>query len=497
MIKGLNYINGKWQPAQGKETFQSRSPAHTDQVIGVFPKSKREDVEAAVKAARAAYADWRALSRIKRGEYLDAFVQLAKAQTEELARLMAQEMGKALNECRADVTEGIHMAQFMAGRSRMPSGEVVASELPEKDAYMLRRPKGVVAAIAPFNFPFAIPLWLIAPSLLEGNTVVFKPAGDTAGVGFRLVELLVAAGLPPGVLNLVLGSGEEVGWPLVEHPEVDVILFVGSYAVGSRIKELAAKDYRKMAACEMGGKNGLIVFEDADLDLAASAAVLSAFKTAGQRCTSASRLIVQEGALKPFLARFLDLTKRLTIGDPTDERFFMGPVVNQAAQKRIVSYNDLARKEGAKVLVEGGALTGGGYDQGYFMKPFVYQMDWGPARVLHEEVFGPHVAVIPFRTVEEAIHIYNDTDYGLALSVITEDYRKARRVREECEFGLGYVNLPTIGAEVHLPFGGLKKSGTGMPSASTLIDVITHRVAWTVNHAREIKLAQGLSTKIG
>ncbi len=495
-MSGKNYIKGAWTPARAGATFERRNPANNDEVLGVFPRSDAQDVEAAVRAAREAYPAWRALSRIRRGEFLDQFVQLVKAGAEELARLMARESGKSLNESRADVTEGIHCAQYWFGRARMPSGAVYASEIPEKDAFELRKPKGVVAAISPFNFPFAIPLWLICPALVEGNTVVFKPASQTPMTGQRLVEHMVKAGLPPGALNLVHGFGEEAGWPLVTHPDVDVVLFTGSYDVGAKIKQHCASAPHKMAACEMGGKNAIIVFSDADLDLAVNAALLAAFKTTGQRCVSASRLIVQRPVLREFERRFVEKAQRLSIGDPLDERVFMGPLVTPQALQKVERYNRLAEEEGGRMLLRGARIQGA-LAKGNFISPAIYEMDHSPkARVLREEVFGPHVAIIPFDAIEDAIRIYNDADYAFALAVVTEDYRTVRRIRDECDFGVGYVNLPTIGAEVHLPFGGLRRSGTGLPSASALIDTVTHRVAWTVNHAREIRMAQGLSTQV-
>lgn len=497
MFIGHNYINGKWLPAADGATFESRSPSRWSQVIGIFPRSTEEDARAAVAAARAAYPAWRSLSRIQRAEYLDAVAQLVKAEAEELARLMAQECGKPINECRADVVEGLHTLQFNAGRAREPYGEVVASEVATKDSYVLRKPKGVIVAITPWNFPFAIPLWLIAPSLLEGNTVVFKPSEDTPLLGQKVVELFDRVGLPPGVLNLVQGYGEEAGWPLVTHPEVEVVLFTGSYAVGSQIRQACARDDHKMAVCEMGGKNALIVLDDADLELAVRAGILSAFKTSGQRCVSASRILVQEGVFDAFAQRFVDTARRLNIGDPLQEDTFMGPLINPDAVRKVSSYNALALEEGAEPLLHGGPLQDGTYADGCYMAPFIYRMEHrSDARVLREEVFGPHVALIPFRTLDDAVRIYNDSDYAFALGIISNDYRKVWHLRRECDFGVGYVNLPTIGAEVHLPFGGLKRSGTGLPSASALIDVVTHKVAWTVNHGREIVMAQGLRADV-
>ncbi len=496
-MQGRNYIGGRWVDARGGGMFESRNPANTEEVLGSFPMSHRGEADQAVASAKEAFPLWRALSRIARGELLDRFIEVIKVETDEMARLVAKEAGKSLNEAKAEVVEGIHMAQYMFGHARMPHGEVVASEISEKDATMLRKPKGVVAVITPWNFPVAIPIWLITPSLVQGNTVVFKPSEETPLVGQKLVECFERAGLPSGVLNLVHGMGEEVGRPLVVHPDVEVVLFTGSYAVGARIKEACAMDYRKMCACEMGGKNAMVICQDADLEIAVRAAVLSAFKTTGQRCTSASRLIVHESRLAEFAKAFASMAKRIVIGDPLDEQVFMGPLINEAAAKKVGFYNELAKKEGADVLVEGGRMEKGKHRNGHFFSPFIYRMPHRrDARVLHEEVFGPHVALIPFRTLDEAVAIHNDVEYGLSFSVITEDYRTARFLREACEFGIGYWNLPTIGAEVHLPFGGVKKSGTGTPASWPLLDLVTHKVAWTVNHDREIKMAQGMSAEV-
>jgi aldehyde dehydrogenase (NAD+) len=496
VIQGKNFINGEWVEARG-ETFEKRNPANTEELLGVFPQSEPADIEKAIEAARLAYPRWRALSRIRRGEYIDHLVQVLKRDKEALSVLVAKEQGKNLTESRAEVTEGIHMLQYVFGTSRMPFGEVVSSEIAEKDSFMRRRPKGVIGVITPWNFPFAIPLWLIGPSLAEGNTVVFKPSKETPGSAQRLMEAIKEVEIPPGVINMLHGSGERVGTPIVRHPKVVVLLFTGSAEIGQQIRKVSAELPDRLCACEMGGKNALIVLDDADMELAVNAAVISAFKTSGQRCTAASRLIVHQKVVKEFQKRFVEVTKRIKIGDPLNPDNFTGPVINESQMKKILQYNELARKKGAEVLLDGGRLKGPQYDKGYFLSPFVYRMGPNPQSVvLREEVFGPHVAIIPVKDLEEAIEVHNDTEYGLVVSVITEDYRKAREIRERCEYGLGYVNLPTIGAEVHLPFGGVKKSGTGMPSASTLIDVVTHRTAWTVNHAREIKMAQGLKVKM-
>ncbi len=495
-MHGRNYINGEWVAGGNGKDFVSLNPSHCKQEIGRFPRSTAADVNAAIAAAKAAYPKWRAMSRIARGECFDRFAQITKAHLDELADLLAREAGKQINEARADVIEGIHMAQYVFGTTRMPHGDVLSSEIAEKELFVRRRPKGVVAVITPWNFPFAVPMWLLGPSLTEGNTAVFKPSEETPLVGQRMVELFAEAGFPPGVLNLVQGTGEEAGEPLVRHPDVKVILFTGSYDVGTRIKQIAAASPDKMAVCEMGSKSAVIVCDDARLDLAVNASILSAFKTAGQRCVSAGRIIVQESLLKKFADEFVRTARELTIGDPRDERTFMGPLINQAGVDKVLSYNRLAKEEGADVLLDGGRLDGE-LSEGHFLSPFVYVMPPRPGvRCIREEVFGPHVAIIPFKNLDHAIEIYNDTEYGLSCAVITEDYRKMREVRERCEFGMGYVNLPCIGAEVHLPFGGVKKSGVGLPSASALIDAVTHRYAWTVNYGTEIKMAQGMSAKV-
>jgi aldehyde dehydrogenase (NAD+) len=493
---GRNFIDGAWIEA-GDATFESLNPARFEEVVGIFPRTDAAGVSGAVAAARRAFPQWRRTSRIARGEYFDRLAQLIKRDQERLVELLARESGKQLNEARADVIEGLHMVQYVFSTARMPHGEVVASEVTDKESFILRRPKGIVGAITPWNFPFAIPLWLLGPSLMEGNTAVLKPSEDTPAIGQRLIELFHEAGFPAGVVNLVHGVGEEAGEALVRHPDVDVVCFTGSYDVGSRIKRICAEDYRKMAVCEMGSKSAVIVCDDARLDLAVNASILSAFKTTGQRCVSAGRLLVHDKVFADFSRRFAEVTRRVRFGDPFHAQTFAGPLINEAAVAKLLRYNDLARREGAKVLVDGNRLESGEWAGGYFVSPFVYEMEHRPEiRCIREEVFGPHVALIPFRTMEQAIEIYNDTDYGLSMSVITEDYRKVRAIREGCEFGLGYVNLPCIGAEVQLPFGGVKKSGTGHPSASALVDAVTHKFAWTVNYGEKLQMAQGLSAQV-
>jgi len=494
-VQGRHFIGGKWLDERGK-TFPSRNPANLEEVVGEFPSGGPELARNAVAAARTAFTPWRRMSRIHRAELFDKLAQLIQRDTNELATLMARECGKNVTECRAEVVEGLHMVQYVFGTGRMPIGDIVASEIAEKDAFVRRKPWGVVAVITPWNFPFAVPLWMLGPSLLEGNTAVFKPSEDTPAIGQRLVELFAEAGFPAGTINLVHGEGA-VGEALVRDAGVNVVLFTGSYEVGHRIGQISADFFDRNVAAEMGSKSAVIVCDDARLDLAVSAGIISAFKTSGQRCVSAGRLLVAEKLIDPFIEKFVATAKRLRIGDPLDAANFAGPVINQAAVEKITSYNELAKKEGAQILLDGGRMTGAEHKAGCYLSPFAYRIKHGPnVRCIREEVFGPHVAIIPFKDLDEAIAINNDTDFGLSLAVITESYRTMRLIREECHYGMGYVNLPCIGAEVHLPFGGVKKSGNGHPSAAGLVDAVTHKIAWTVNHGLEIKMAQGLTTEI-
>jgi aldehyde dehydrogenase (NAD+) len=492
-VTGRHYIAGKWQTPNSHH-FESHNPAHWQQIVGQFPEGTKQAAEEAVTAARRAFPEWRRTSRIRRAELFDNLAQVIKREVDSLAELMARECGKVITECRAEVIEGLHMVQYVFGTGRMPVGDVLASEIPEKDAYMRRKPWGVAAVITPWNFPFAVPLWMLGPSLLEGNTAVFKPSEDTPAIAQRLVELFEEAGFPPGTINLVHGAAES-GEALVRDPRVNVVLFTGSYDVGRRIQQLSAEHHDRIVACEMGSKSAVIVCEDARLDLAVTCAVISGFKTSGQRCVSAGRILVAEKLFDKFAEGFVATARRIRIGEPLDPANFTGPVIHHGAMEKVERYNELAAREGAQILLEGGRMHGA--SDGCFLSPFVYRMDYRPAtRSIREEVFGPHVALIPFKNNEEAVRIYNDTEYGLSLAVITEDYRAMRYFRDECEYGMGYINLPCIGAEVHLPFGGVKKSGNGHPSAAGLIEAVTHKTAWTVNHGTEVKMAQGLSTDI-
>jgi aldehyde dehydrogenase (NAD+) len=493
-VVGRLAIGGEW--LTHRSDFESTSPANLSEVIGRFPKATADEVSQAIAAAREAFPVWRRTSRIHRAECFDRLARIIDRETDALARLMARECGKNITECRAEVVEGLHMVQYVFGTGRMPVGDIVASEIAEKDAYVRRKPWGVVAVITPWNFPFAVPLWMLGPSLLEGNTCVFKPSEDTPAIGQRLIELFVEAGFPAGTVNLIHGDGP-VGELVVKDPRVNVVCFTGSYEVGRRIQEISASLPDRIVAAEMGSKSAVIVCEDARFDLAVMAGVISAFKTTGQRCVSAGRILVHESLIDRYAQAFVDTAKRLKFGDPLDPHNFAGPVIHEGSVQKVLSYNRLAKDEGANVLLDGGEIQPISGTKGCFLSPFVYRQQYKPQlRTIREEVFGPHVALIPFKTDEDAVQIYNDTEYGLSMAVITESYRRMRYFRDECEYGMGYVNLPCIGAEVHLPFGGVKKSGNGHPSAAGLVEAVTHKTAWTVNHGTEIKMAQGLTTTI-
>lgn len=493
-ILGQNIIAGERRAHRAE--FASTSPARLTEVVGQFPRSTPGEAQEAVAAARSAFPAWRRASRIHRADCFDKLARLIERDTDAIARLMARECGKNITECRAEVIEGLHMVQYVFGTGRMPCGEIVASEIAEKDAFVRRKPWGVASVITPWNFPFAVPLWMLGPSLLEGNTAVFKPSEDTPGVGQKLADLFLEAGFPAGTINLVHGDGE-VGAALVQNPDVNVVLFTGSYEVGQKIQQVSASIPNRIVAAEMGGKNAVIVCEDARFELGVMAGILSAFKTTGQRCVSASRILVHESLVNRYSTAFIELARKLKFGDPLDPSNFAGPVIHPQGMEKVQNYNQIARDEGVTVLLEGHPIEPIAGNKGCFLSPFVYLCEHDPKlRCLSEEVFGPHVAIIPFSSDDDAIRIANSTEYGLSMAVITESYRRMRTFREECEYGMGYVNLPCIGAEVHLPFGGVKKSGNGHPSAAGLIEAVTHKIAWTVNHGTEIKMAQGLTIDV-
>lgn len=478
-----NYIDGRWMPAVSGETFQSRNPACAEQVIGRFARSCKVDVAHAVDSAKRAFPKWRATPAPARGAILQRMGRLLEERKEELARQMVAEMGKVLVEARGDVQEAIDMAYYIAAFGRMPSGQVVPSEREDIFCMGRRVPVGVVGAITPWNFPIAIPSWKIFPALLAGNTVVLKPAEDTPGLAAAFVEMLAEAGIPDGVVNLVTGFGEEAGAALAEHPGVDVVSFTGSTEVGRGIARRCG-ELMKRVSCELGGKNAIVVLEGANIELAVKGALWSAFGTSGQRCTAASRIIVQKAIKKEFRDALVARTQALRIGcglDPVNE---IGPVINEKQLARIHSYIEIGRNEGAKVLTGGRVLSEPEFAGGFFYAPTVLDNVCPRMRVAQEEIFGPVTGLIEVASFEDALVAANSTSYGLSLSLYTSDIRRAFRGIDELDSGIVYVNLPTTGAEIQLPFGGVKETGNGHREAGwTAMDYCTEWKAVYVNYS--------------
>ena len=454
-----NLIGDKWQPAASGATFVSVSPANHDEVIGEFAASGPADVDAAVAAAKAAFPAWSLLPAPKRGEILFKVARLLAEHKEELSRLMTREMGKVLPEARGDVQEAIDVAYYMAGEGRRLFGQTVPSEMPDKFAMAIRRPIGVVGIITPWNFPVAIPAWKLFPALICGNTAVIKPASDTPACLVRFVELLLEGGIPGGVVNVVTGSGAEVGNAIVDHPDVRVISFTGHTETGIEISTRAAKTLKRVSL-ELGGKNPIVIWEDADLDLALDSVVWSAFGTSGQRCTAASRLIVHRNVHDRFVESLRKRVAALVLGDGLDDMTDVGPVINDRAVEKIASYAAIGRNE-AELVIGGEPARDGDLAKGSFFQPTIFTEVKADARIAQEEIFGPVTSVIPVDTWEEAVRVVNGVKYGLSTSLFTRDINLAFRSIRDFDSGLGYVNHGTIGAEAHLPFGGTKATGNG------------------------------------
>ncbi len=456
----LNFINGRFVPVKGGKVYENRNPANTDDLIGIFPASGQGDVAMAVEAAKAAYPKWRSIPAPQRGEIIRRATEILIHRKEELARLMTREMGKVLKETRGDVQEAIDTGLYAAGESRRLWGKMVPSELPNKVAFVTRQPMGVWGMICPWNFPMAIPSWKLFPALICGNTAVIKPATLTPASVHEFVAALTEAGVPEGVVNVVYGDGSVVGEALLHHPDVCGISFTGSSLIGRRIAEVCGK-YLKRCSLELGGKNAQIVLDDADLNLALEGVIWGAFGTTGQRCTATSRLILQDGVYERFLEMVVERAKYLKVGNGLDEMVEMGPLVSEGQRQTVHNYVLLGIKEGARLVCGGEALKGGDYDRGYFYAPTVF-VDVTPGmRIAQEEIFGPVLSVIRVKSFDEAIAVLNNTAYGLSSSIYTRDVNFAMKAIERIEAGITYVNAPTIGAECHLPFGGVKETGNG------------------------------------
>jgi acyl-CoA reductase-like NAD-dependent aldehyde dehydrogenase len=454
-----NLIGDRWVAAKSGATFTSVNPADHQEVVGEFAASGPADVDAAVEAARAAYPAWSLMPAPKRGEILFRVARLLAEHKEELSRLMTREMGKVLPEARGDVQEAIDVAYYMAGEGRRLFGQTVPSEMPDKFAMAIRRSIGVVGIITPWNFPVAIPAWKLFPALICGNTAVIKPASDTPACLVRFIELLTEGGIPAGVVNMVTGSGGEVGNAIVGHPDVRVISFTGHTETGIEISRRAAETLKRVSL-ELGGKNPIVIWEDADQELALDSVVWSAFGTSGQRCTAASRIVVHRSIHDQFTESLRKRVASLVLGDGLEETTDVGPVINDQAVERIAAYAAVGREE-AELVIGGEPARDGHLAKGSFFQPTIFADVRPTARIAQEEIFGPVTSVIPVDDWDEAVKVVNGVKYGLSTSLFTRDINLAFRSIRDFESGLGYVNHGTIGAEAHLPFGGVKATGNG------------------------------------
>ncbi len=455
-----NHINGKWVDARSGKTFENRNPSNWEEVLSTFPLSGKEDVDDAVMAARKAFESWRLMPAPARGDILRKVGDLMTARKDDLAKTMTKEMGKVLLETKGDVQEGIDTAYYAAAEGRRLFGHTVPSELPNKFNMAMRVPIGVAGLITPWNFPMAIPTWKMFPALVCGNTIVFKPASDTPETAARLVEILLEAGIPQGVVNIVHGGGSQVGMAIVEHPDVDLVSFTGSTGVGKKISEVAAKSLKRVSL-ELGGKNAQIVMDDARLDLALEGVLWGAFGTTGQRCTATSRLIIHEKVYDNFIGMLVDRARKLRLGDGLLSTTDVGPLVNQNQVETVDKYVKIGEGEGAQVLAGGKRAEGDGMNKGWFYEPTILGGVTPAMRVATEEIFGPVLSAIKVKNITEAIQVSNGTKYGLSSSVYTQDINNAYQAIRDIKAGITYINAPTIGAEAHMPFGGVKETGNG------------------------------------
>jgi aldehyde dehydrogenase (NAD+) len=455
-----NHIAGEWTDSASGRTFENRNPADREDLIGEFPRSDVQDLERAVESAGRGYEHWRRTPAPLRGDVLRRVGDILTERKEEISRAMTREMGKVLSETRGDVQEGIDTAYYAAVEGRRLFGHTVPSELRDKWAMTYRRPIGIAGLITPFNFPLAIPTWKMFPALVCGNAVILKPAEEVPHTSTILVEVLLEAGLPPDVVQLVHGFGEEIGAALVSHPGIPVISFTGSTAVGAEIGAVCGRMHKRLSL-EMGGKNAQIVMSDAPMDLAIDGVLWGAFGTTGQRCTATSRLLLHDDIHDRFLDQLVERAANLRLGSGLVDGNDVGPLINQAALEKVERYVEVARGEGDEVLTGGRRAAGGDLDRGFFFEPTILRGVKPGSRLACEEVFGPVLSVIRFGDLDEAIRINNEVKYGLSSSLYTNDVRASFRAMLELDNGISYINAPTIGAEAHLPFGGVKQTGNG------------------------------------
>ncbi len=485
-----NYIDGKWKSSSSGDTFDNINPANTREVVGRFQQSTCKDVDEAVEAASAALPKWKNTPAPQRGEILFRVAEMLVKRKEQLAQDMTREMGKIIKETRGDVQEAIDMAYYTAGEGRRLLGETVPSELNNKFNMSVRMPVGVVAAITPWNFPMAIPSWKLIPALVCGNTVVIKPASDTPLSTHNLVKICEAAGLPSGVLNMVSGSGGNVGTPLMDHSKVNLVSFTGSTDTGSIVAAHCAKQM-KQYSLEMGGKNAIIVMDDADLNLAVEGVLWGAFGTSGQRCTACSRVIVHKKVIRKFSNRLLQRIKKLKVGDGLNGKMEMGPLINEGQRQRVHNYCRIGVEEGAKLLAGGSCISGKGLSKGFFFEPTLFADVSPKMRIAQEEIFGPVLSVISCRNLDHAIQITNDSKYGLSSAIYTQDVNCAFKAIENLDTGITYINSSTIGAEIQLPFGGTKGTGNGHREAGTVaLETFTEWKSVYIDYSGTLQKAQ-------
>lgn len=478
------YINGKWIKSTSKEKFPSINPAKTKQILGYFPKGNEDDVNKAVESAENAFEKWSSMPPPKRGLIIMKAAQMLKNRKEELSKLVTMEMGKVLTEARGDVQEAIDTADYMAGEGRRMFGYTTPSELGDKFCMTIRRPVGIYGLITPWNFPMAIPAWKIFPALICGNTIVFKPSSDTPLCALRLVEILEKAGLPKGVLNFVTGSGSDVGMSIIEHEKIRGISFTGNKETGREIMREAGI---KKIGLELGGKNGIIIMDDADLDLALDGVIWGGYGTTGQRCTAASRIIVHKKVKQKFEKMLVNGIKKLKIGNGLNPKVDVGPLINKTAQEKSKKYVEIGLSEGAKLLV-GGKIP---KMNGFFFEPTLFTDCSVDMRIAQEEIFGPIVSLITVNDFDEAIDVINSIEYGLSSSIYTSNIRNAFKAMEDIEAGITYINSSTIGAETHLPFGGVKQTGNGTREGGwTAIEEFSEVKTIYVDYSGKLQKAQ-------
>ena len=486
-----NYIGGEWVKSSSGEWFDNVNPADTSDVIGRFPKSNPEDVDQAVAAAKQAATKWRRTPAPKRAELLFNLGEILRENKDQFTRDMTREMGKVVKEAGGDVQEAIDCTYYTAGEGRRLHGFTTPAEMPNKFAMCVRQPVGLCGLITPFNFPMAIPSWKLIPALVCGNTVVIKSGEDVPLSALNLVKACEEAGIPKGVVNLINGSGSDVGSALVEHPDVRLISFTGSTKTGQSIAEQCARD-NKIVSLEMGGKNAIIVMDDADIDNAVEGSLWGAFGTSGQRCTASSRLVVHKKIYKKFVAKLVERAKGLRVGNGLDAKTEVGPVIHEDAMEKILGYVSIGKNvDGATLACGGNRLTKGDYGKGWFIEPTVFSDVAPKHRIAQEEIFGPVTSVIPFSTLDEAIEIVNGVKYGLSSAIYTEDVNQSFYAMQELYTGICYVNSATIGAEVHLPFGGTKGTGNGHREAGTqVLDIFTEWKSLYIDYSGKLQKAQ-------